>query len=268
MHGFFKDDIRPWEGGILTTVVNTFENQDGKGHGAKLECLSMMPCFAMQFLNWTDGVDFKLLALKYRHMNSYISIVRDRDTGSVYPDPASGQPRIVYTPSAFDRAHAMIGLVALAKILYLQGAIEIHAGLPGLKPFIRDEASSPQPAPSPATPTDDLVSTVSDAGVADPRFRAWLAELERHGNKPPVATFCSAHQMGTNRMSTSERAGVVDPRGRVWGTEGLYVSDASVFPSASGVNPMVTNMAISDWISRNVAGDLASDGPGERRARL
>lgn len=266
LHGFFKEDVRPWEGGILTTVVNTFENNDGKGHGPKLEALSMMPCFAMQFLNWTDGVDFKLLAVKYRHMNSYISIVRDRDTGSVYPDSASGQPRIIYTPSAFDRAHAMIGLVALAKILYLQGAIEIHAGLPGLKPFIRDDTSSP--AASPATkPTDDLVSSVSDAGVADPRFKAWLAELERHGNKPPVATFCSAHQMGTNRMSTSEKTGVVDPRGRVWGTEGLYVSDASVFPSASGVNPMVTNMAISDWISRNVASDLARDGSGEK-ARL
>lgn len=40
--GVFPQDIRPWEGGILTTVVNTFENLDGKGHGAKLECLSMM----------------------------------------------------------------------------------------------------------------------------------------------------------------------------------------------------------------------------------
>jgi hypothetical protein len=267
LHGFFKEDVRPWEGGILTTVVNTFENSDGKGHGPKLEALSMMPCFAMQFLNWTDGVDFKLLALKYRHMNSYISIVRDRDTGSVYPDPVSGQPRIIYTPSAFDRAHAMIGLVALAKILYLQGALEIHAGLPGMKPFIREDASS-QAMASPSTKAagdDDLVSTVSDAGVADPRFQAWLAELEKHGNKPPTATFCTAHQMGTNRMSTSEKTGVVDPRGRVWGTEGLYVSDASVFPSASGVNPMVTNMAISDWISRNVAADLARDG---EKARL
>jgi choline dehydrogenase-like flavoprotein len=44
----------------------------------------------------------------------------------------------------------------------------------------------------------------------------------------------------------------------VWGTEGLYVADASVFPSASGVNPMVTNMAIADWISRGVAEGLRS----------
>ncbi|POS78539.1 hypothetical protein DHEL01_v203071 [Diaporthe helianthi] len=267
LHGFFKEDVRPWEGGILTTVVNTFEDSDGKGHGPKLEALSMLPCWSLQFLNWTDGVDFKLLALKYRHMNSYISIVRDRYAGSVYPDPVSGQPRIAYTPSPFDRAHAMIGLVALAKILYLQGAVEIHAGLPGMRPFIREEpaVSTTAAASSPRGTDDDIVSTVSDAGIADPRFQAWLVELEKHGNKPPTATFCTAHQMGTNRMSTSEKTGVVDPRGRVWGTEGLYVSDASVFPSASGVNPMVTNMAISDWISRNVAGDLAKDG---ERARL
>jgi choline dehydrogenase-like flavoprotein len=68
--------------------------------------------------------------------------------------------------------------------------------------------------------------------------------------------------MGTCRMSAREKDGVVDPHGRVWGTEGLYVADASVFPSASGVNPMVTNMAISDYISRGVARGM------EERARL
>lgn len=62
--------------------------------------------------------------------------------------------------------------------------------------------------------------------------------------------------MGSNRMSVRPQDGVVDPKGRVWGTENLYVADASVFPSASGVNPMVTNMAVSDWISRGVVREL------------
>ena len=53
--------------------------------------------------------------------------------------------------------------------------------------------------------------------------------------------------------------GVVDMRGKVWDTEGLYVSDASVFPSASGVNPMITNMAISDWISRELSKDIMKE---------
>lgn len=66
--------------------------------------------------------------------------------------------------------------------------------------------------------------------------------------------------MGSNRMSTRPQDGVVDPSGRVWGTEGLFVADASVFPSASGVNPMITNMALSDWISRGVGRELRRGG--------
>jgi choline dehydrogenase-like flavoprotein len=57
-------------------------------------------------------------------------------------------------------------------------------------------------------------------------------------------------------MSASRDEGVVDEKGRVWDTENLYVADGSVFPSASGVNPMITIMAIADWISRGVDTDL------------
>lgn len=256
----------------MTTVVNSFEDLDGKGHGVKLEATCMVPCYASQFLNWDSGIDFKLLAVKFRHMNSYISIVRDRDTGYIYPDPQTGVPRVVYTPSAFDRNHVMIGNIALAKILYLQGALEIHVSLPGFRPFIRDpkdegmySSSANAKIHKPVVADDDLLSSVKDAGIADPRFQVWLKEMEAHGNKTPVTPFTSAHQMGTCRMSTSEKTGVVDQKGRVWGTEGLYVSDASVFPSASGVNPMVTNMAISDWIARSLDNDMKKEGD---RARL
>lgn len=238
---------------------------DGKGHGVKLECLSMMPCYAMQFMNWDNGLDFKLNALKYRHMYSYISIVRDRDPGSVYPDPRNPDiSRVTYTPSAFDRRHVMIGNVALAKILYLQGAMEIHASLPGMRPFVRDEDASS--ATLPTTPISsgtgtaaDVLASVSDAGVQDRRFQEWLRALEKHGNRTPETPFTSAHQMGTCRMSTTPKTGVVDPWGRVWGTEDLSVMDASIFPSASGVNPMVTNMAIADWCSQGLLRDLAEE---------
>lgn len=193
-------------------------------------------------------------------MNSYISIVRDRDPGFIYPDPQTGQPRISYTPSKFDRHHAMIGNVALAEILYVQGAKEIHAALPGMPPFIRDDEKTSNPLnPTSCSNTDDIINEIKDAGVKDAKFVAWITQLKKHGNRTPESPFTSAHQMGTCRMSTSARNGVVDPRGRVWGTKGLYVADASVFPSASGVNPMVTNMAISNWTSRGVIQDLAKE---------
>jgi choline dehydrogenase-like flavoprotein len=65
-------------------------------------------------------------------------------------------------------------------------------------------------------------------------------------------------------MSAKAKDGVVDPKGRVWGTEGLYVADASVFPSASGVNPMVTTMAIADWIAQGSCEDLKGEGVTSR----
>jgi choline dehydrogenase-like flavoprotein len=58
----------------------------------------------------------------------------------------------------------------------------------------------------------------------------------------------SAHQMGSCQMGTRPSKSAVDPRGRVWGTQGLYVADASVFPTASGVNPMVRLLSVSRYL--------------------
>ncbi|RDW84724.1 long chain fatty alcohol oxidase-like protein [Coleophoma cylindrospora] len=259
--GVFKEDVRPWEGGILTSVCSSFEDLDGHGHGVKLEVTSGLPGMALTFLNWTNGFDYKVQALKYRHTNAFISIARDRDTGRIYPDPTSGKPRVQYSPSSFDRANALQGVLALAKICYVSGAIEIHPCLEGVKPFIR-KASDITTNSSSNGLEEDI-----DPGITDPRFAAWLATIEAVGNKPPGAGWFCAHQMGSNRMSAQAKDGVVDPKGRVWGTEALYVSDASVFPSASGVNPMITNMAISDWISRGVVRELRNEGRGQE-ARL
>lgn len=61
-------------------------------------------------------------------------------------------------------------------------------------------------------------------------------------------TLFSAHQMGTCRMGTSYTHDVVSPEGKVWGVNGVYVVDASVFPKSSGANPMVSILAISDYL--------------------
>ncbi|KUJ12732.1 long chain fatty alcohol oxidase-like protein [Mollisia scopiformis] len=242
----FPEDVRPWEGGILTTVCTSFENLDGHGHGVKVETTAMLPSYVLTLANWDSGLDSKTQALKFRHMNGFISIARDRDTGRVYPDPVSGKPRYQYTPSAYDRAHVLEGVIAIAKICYVSGATEIRPCIGGVAPFIRNTSEMP-------SSSSDLEA---DPGITDPSFKAWLEALKRTGNKPPIAPFACAHQMGSNRMSVRPQDGVVDPKGKVWGTEDLYVADASVFPSASGVNPMVTNMAISDWISRSIGREL------------
>jgi choline dehydrogenase-like flavoprotein len=245
--------IKPWEGAILTTVVDEFQNLDGHGHGAKLECMTMLPSWVLPFQSWEGALDWKLLCSKLPHMTSHIVLVRDRESGRVYPDPVDGKCRVAYTPSAFDKRHAMEGLLALARIAYVQGAKEIFTTTVGFPPFIR---------------SDDAALNDNGNGINDPVFQSWLADVRKAGLSPPETGWGSAHQMGTCRMAATPKAGVVDPKGKVWGTERLYVADASVFPSASGVNPMITNMAISDWISRGIARDLSGGADVEERARL
>ncbi|EMT65475.1 hypothetical protein NOF04DRAFT_10755 [Fusarium oxysporum II5] len=245
----WKEETIPWEGGIITSYCPQFDNVDGTGYGTKLETTCMVPFTILSQPSWTSGLDAKLHMTKLRHMNAWISLTRDRDAGSVFPDPTTGRPRIDYTPSDFDRAHTIQGVEALAKICYVTGAVEIRPLLKGLEPFVRrGEASSEHSL--------DSNGSVADPETTDPAFATWLDRVREVGNKPPTAPWSSAHQMGTCRMSASSDEGVVDEKGRVWGTDNLYVADGSVFPSASGVNPMITIMAIADWISRGVDADL------------
>ncbi|HEY8829141.1 MAG TPA: GMC family oxidoreductase, partial [Candidatus Limnocylindria bacterium] len=64
------------------------------------------------------------------------------------------------------------------------------------------------------------------------------------GVAPNSVGMFSAHQMGTAGMG-GERDSVSDPDGAVRGVRGLHVADASAFPNASGVNPMLTVMALA-----------------------
>ena len=246
----------PWEGGILTSLTTAFENLDSAHHGVKLEAMTMLPSWFLPFQPWESGLDFKLHASKLSHMTGHISLVRDKNTGRVYPDPVDGRCRVAYTPGKFERSAAMEGVLALLKIAYVMGATEIFTAVKGCPKFVRA-------APESSTTSED--SSPEDAGINDPEFQSFLATVRRLGLNPPDAGWGTAHQMGTCRMSSSEKGkgrqpgGVVDPKGQAWGVEGLFVADASVFPSASGVNPMVTNMAISDWISRGVARGLKKE---------
>jgi choline dehydrogenase-like flavoprotein len=53
------------------------------------------------------------------------------------------------------------------------------------------------------------------------------------------------HPLGTARADVDPARGVVDSNLQLHGVEGLYVADGSVVPSALGVNPQITIMALA-----------------------
>ena len=66
-------------------------------------------------------------------------------------------------------------------------------------------------------------------------------------------------------MGASKDVSVVDENGETWNCEGLYVCDASVFPTNSGVNPMLTTLAIADGVADVIAKVVAANGDGGKR---
>lgn len=71
--------------------------------------------------------------------------------------------------------------------------------------------------------------------------RIWAAA----GARDTWAFQRNAHIIGTCRMGTDLATSVVDPDGASYDVPGLHIADNSVFPSALGVNPALTIMAVS-----------------------
>lgn len=67
----------------------------------------------------------------------------------------------------------------------------------------------------------------------------------------PLNTF--SHAVGTLRMGRDPAASVVDDVGRFRGVENLYVTDGSVMPTSSGVNPSLTIAALALRTARGIA---------------
>lgn len=68
------------------------------------------------------------------------------------------------------------------------------------------------------------------------------------------------HPMGTCRMGRDPSSSVTDDSGQVWNQPGLYVADASVFPSSLGLNPALTVAAHALRVSRTIIRKAGSTG--------
>jgi cholesterol oxidase len=62
----------------------------------------------------------------------------------------------------------------------------------------------------------------------------------------PLGKYITTHPLGGCPMADDPADGVVDEYGKVHGYEGLYVLDASIVPTALGVNPAKTIAALAE----------------------
>ncbi|ORX56202.1 long-chain fatty alcohol dehydrogenase [Hesseltinella vesiculosa] len=240
--GIFPDIQDVYKGTMMTTYSDAVANWNGDNYGAKIEGLSLHAGLNATMIPWRSALDHKTTMAKYRYSVPLLVVSRNKDSvGSVFYDgdqdtdgpllyPDTGyKVRFNYQQSKHDSHSIVLGIAASAKILVAAGAHEVRSMQLNVPPFVFQE---------------------NETVFADhPRFVAWLDQVVAAG----APAICStAHEMGTCRMGASAKTSAVKPTGETWEVKGLFVADASVFPTSSGVNPMVTIMAIAAHISDNV----------------
>ena len=79
-----------------------------------------------------------------------------------------------------------------------------------------------------------------------------LTKIDKIQPKPKDLELFTVHLMGTCKMGSDASKSVVDLSGQLWDLPGCYVADASLFPTAIGVNPQVTIMALALQVARRL----------------
>jgi long-chain-alcohol oxidase len=223
--GVFEQEIRPWEGTMQAIYSDEHRFLTGN-YGVKYETTALQPVIAVAVLPWREPEQYRSLLGKLSNTMAIGVLLRDRDSGRVTVD-SEGHPLTHYALSEFDRGHLRRGFAGAARILEAAGARLIFS------PHAKWCAYEPGSSGS----LDSFTRAMDEAGWDSGR----------------LALF-SFHIMGSARLGGSPKTSAVNPDGETWEIRKLLVMDGSSFPSASGVNPMISIEAISHRNALALAG--------------
>jgi choline dehydrogenase-like flavoprotein len=221
--GQFDQRVEPWAGALQTRFSDQLADQH-QGYGVKFETAPVHFALAASALGWEGSVRSRDDIAALAHTGLVGILLRDRDPGRVRIG-RDGRPRAHYELSGYDAAHLRRGLLGAAQVLVAAGAREV---------------STLQTPPARGQPANGWLA----------RF---TSEADARGYRRGHLTCVSFHQMGTAPLGADPARSVAADTGEVHGVHGLLVADASTFPRSSGVNPMLTIMAVADHVSRGIA---------------
>jgi long-chain-alcohol oxidase len=226
--GVFEEEIRPWEGTMQAIYSDEHRFLTGN-YGVKYETTALQPVIAVAVLPWRDPAHYRTLLGKLAHTAAIGVLLRDRDAGRVTID-REGHPVSHYALSEFDRGHLRRGFIGAARILQAAGARLIFS------PHAKWCAYEPGRSGKGNASLDSFTQAMDSAGWDSGR----------------LALF-SFHMQGSARLGGSPKTSATDPDGQTWEARNLYVIDGSSFPSASGVNPMISIEAIAHRNAHSLA---------------
>jgi long-chain-alcohol oxidase len=192
------------------------------------------PHLGLGFIPWRGGRAHLELMQATSHTIPMGVLVRDTSEGEVKVG-RDGEPVVHYKLNARDTRHVQTGLDGAAQILEASGAKRIYSS--------HTSWCSYEPG-------------TGSRG-------AFMGACDAAGYGPGQCAFGSFHIMGSARMGGSPDTSACGPDGQTWDVRDLVVCDASCFPSASGVNPMISIESIAHLNARRLAERLRAGSPSQ-----
>ena len=205
--GIFDEEIRPWEGTLQALYSDQFRFLDG-GYGVKFETVPLHPALLTAALPWEGAAAHARLMARLAAALADRRDRRDAGAGRVRIG-RDGEAIATYRLAEDDARRLAAGIDGAGRVMAAAGAREIF--------------------------------------TAHARMQRW--EDGFPGGRVPLrpgprlALLLPHHGLGPHgRLAGSSAA---SPTGETWDVHNLVVADGSAFPTASGVNPMITIEAIA-----------------------
>jgi choline dehydrogenase-like flavoprotein len=222
--GTFDEDMESWWGAPQTGLIDEFANVEDD-HGFLIEGAQYTTGLSASAVPFTTAADHKQFMADFRNGGTSIALIRDHGHGRVTLDEhGNGIPWYSITDD-LDIRNIRRGTDALIRLNHAAGARQIAPLATGM-PIWRQG--------------DDLEAFIT---------RSNRIPLRAGGMK-----LFSAHQMGSARMGSDPATSVANPWGELHDTPGVWIGDASAFPTPSGTNPMITIMALAHRTAEAITG--------------
>ncbi len=199
-----------------------------RDRGYKLEALSLPPDMLAARLPGA-GREWQERVSKLGHYAQWGCVARMEAMGRVRAGIFDGVS-VRYEPTERDLAMVREALLLIGKLMFSVGAHEVYPGIASVPEIVTSEA--------------DLIRLMPEK----------LKRADVH--------LVASHHFGTTCASSDPERGVVDENLEVHGRPGLFVMDASIFPTNMGVNPQhsimgVTHIAATALAARSATKQVA-----------
>jgi choline dehydrogenase-like flavoprotein len=223
--GVYDEPVEAWSGQIQSAASFDLTHCESDV-GFLVESLTLSPGTWASQAPFTDGRAQREELFKLPFMASWHGVSHDHGSGEIVLDE-HGDPLVRWSLNGDNVDHAVAARahVELARLHRAAGAHEVFTF--HYKPYRWREGED---------------------------FDAYLERLRA----APVEDYTaySAHQMGSCRLGADPQQAVADGDGQLHDVGGVWIGDAAALPSAPGVNPMITIMALAERTATRI---LAAD---------